>query len=524
MGDSVFDMSEMLESINGGVDRYDMQQVYPISGNVNMQTVGQGNASGLSIFQWQDGVNWWSPCQSYFNIIIQFSKAGVDGALPDADLVTYCDNFIMTLFTQIQTYINSRPLDTINTPWLIDTALTYSNAKQNFLKTWGSLSRVGESLMTRLKNAASNGGVVEVVFRPPISLFDVKLLPPGAQFKVDFNWASTAQLAFQGVGGSVAIGSGANQYNMKVVSFSLFKAAVHPGPGTSLPSRGVIDLMPCQALQYFSATNTGSLKQNITMPGTTNRILLVFQDSSPPQTITGASNGVATRNPNNDWTGVGNGYNPATSFSNIFSSVPATHTFAVASGLSTLWLSLPELGIQEPTPIYTFSGIQDYMRAYSDWCHITQGTHHQSEGSIPFGTGISTNANPNGITIVAPNITVSAAPAPTYQSGNPSNSSQYDYITGVVTAYAAGVDPTALFNQTSLYGWFGANPGPIFAFPVVRPEGKTISTGTLNVTFNSTGGTFPAAVTATILATYSMAIGLELQPNGYYSYTLIEGV
>jgi len=525
MSESVFDMSDILESINGGADRYDMQQIYPISGNVTNNTVGSGNASGLSTFQWQDSANWWSPSQSYFSLIVQFSKAGTAGALPEADLVTYCDNFAMTLFTQIQTYINSRPLDTVNTPWLIDTALSYSNARSNFLKTWGSLSRLGEGLKTRLRNATKNGGNVEVVFRPPVSLFDVKLLPPGAQFRIDLNWASSAQNAFQGVGGSVAIGSGAGQYNMVVQSLSFYKAAIHPSPSVVFPERGVIDLMPCVAQQYI-ATSSTTLKQNITIPSTTNRILIVFQDTSAPQAITGASNAVATRNPNNNWTGVGNGYNPVTSFSNIFSTVLATPTFPNAGSLQSLWLSLPELGIQAPNPIYNFDTGKDYLRAYSDWCSITQGTKDQVEGSVPFGNGLYNGAesSPGSITIVAPNITVNAGASATYQSGDKTNPNEYEYITSVATAYAAGVVPANLFNQTALWGWFGANPGPIFAFPVVRPEGKTVSTGTLNVTFNSIASTPPLNVTATIIASYSMAIAVELQQNGYYHYSLVEGV
>lgn len=534
MGDSAFNMSEVLESINSGVDRYDMQQIYPISGNIDTAIVGQGKASGLTTFQWQDSANWWSPYQSYFSLIVQFKKSGTAGALsgPSAtssgDLVTYCDNFVPTLFSQIQTYINSRPLDTVNTPWLIDTALTYSNAKQNFLKTWGSLTRIGESLQTRLINATVNNGIIEVIFRPPVSLFDVKLLPPGAQFRIDLNWVPSAINAFESIGGSIVCGESSGNYNLQVNSLSFYKASVHPANNVEIPRHGVIDLMPCQALQYFS-TAQGVLKQNITLPSTTNRILVVFQDTSTPQTIAfldSATTNTATVAANK-WCGVGNGYNPATSFSNIFSSNLSTSTFATAASLGSLWLSLPELGIQEPSPIYQFNGIQDYMRAYSDFCHITQGTHDQEEGSTSFGNSQVSN----GITIIAPNLEVNNVATPVYNAGDPNNPQQYNYITQIVNDYSTAAVADAatarlIMNQTARWGWIGRCPGPIFAFPVVRPEGKTISTGTLNVTYNTapTGGLYPLNVTATIICSYNMAIAVELQPSGYYSYSLVEGV
>ncbi len=517
MGDSVFDMSEMLESINGGVDRYDMAQVYPISGNINGSVVGQGQAQGLTVFQWQDSVNWWSPAQSYFSLILTFrSKAAVPTA---ASLVTYADNFVCTLFSQLQSYINSRPLDTVNTPHLIDTALTYSNAKQNFLKTWGSLTRVGEPLSTRLINVQANGGVIEVVFRPPLSIFDTKLLPPGAQFKLEFNWANNGINAFEALNSSLSwdatdIDMTDGKVSIRVNSFSFYKATVHPGPSIAIPPRGVIDLMPCQALQYF--VNSGnSLKQNITIPGSTNRILVVFQDINSTSLVT-----APTVPPVNNICGVGNGYNPATSFSSIFTTgIGENPVFgANTTGLLQLWISLPELGIQEPQPIYSFSGVQDYMRAYGDWCHITQGTHNQTEGSIPFGN----NDPSRGTTIIQP-LLASATTTPTLsagtiQSGDLNNPQQYTYIPAV--AFPGTAANALTYNQTTRWGWSGRCPGPIFAFPVVRPEGRTVSTGTLNVVM----GAMVTSVCATIIASYSMAIILELQPSGYYSYTLMEGV
>lgn len=501
---SVFDLSQTLESINAGCERFDVTQVYPISGNINDAYVGTGQASGLSTFQFGDSVNWWSPSMSVFILKVKFVKNNTTGAnqvIPVTDGVNYTDNFVSTLFTQIKTQINSRQLDIIDVPWIIDTALTYSNAKGNFLKTYASMSHIGESLMERIRNTAENSGVVEVAFRPPVSLFNAKLLPPGAQFRIDFNWASSAQLAFDKLAGDVTIGTTGTDasptYNVQVQSFSMYKATLSPSRIIELPERGVIDLTPCISNQYF-LNGSDNLKQNITLPSTTNRILVTIQDQN--QTA-GTYNGVSTTY------GVGKGFNSATSFTNAVSASGAT-TNPFGAALQNAYLSLPELGVQMPQPTYQFDGTQDWTRAYADWCNICQGTVEQSEGSVPLGTF----SIADGITINYVHTTVASS---VFQAGNPANPQQY-----YISAVGASAPATTLYNQTCKYGYLGRAPGPILAFPVVRPENKSVNIGTLNLKF-STG---VASIVATVLCSYSMALALEHTGNGLYSYTLVEGV
>jgi len=506
--DNVFELPEQLESINFGVNRYDMVQMYPTTGAINGATVGTGAASGLSTFQWQDSVNWWSPNQSYFHMQLTFINNAVT-PIPTRPL-TYCDNFIMTLFTQIQSYIDSRPLDVVNVPHIIDTALTYSNAKQNFIKTWGSLTRIGEALSTRLRNVQTNGGVVEVVFRPPLSIFDAKLLPPGAQFRIDYNWAANGLLAFESVFRSVGWGATAvtTDVSITVNSFSFYKATVQPSPMVSLPQKGVVDLMPSSINQYF-LNGTNAIRQNLTFPGTTNRVLICCQDVNTAA--------VTTTPPVNLITGVGSGYQPATSFTAVFTNVgTANPNFTNTVQINQLYLSIPEIASTQPQPIYNFNnGVVDFMRAYSDFCHITQGTKNQDEGSVPFGNFYPTN----GTTIISIDTDVGSSgtvlETPFFQQGDLNNPQQYLYMTSGATP----ADPDT-YNQTARWGWLGRCPGPIFAFPIVRPENKPISTGTLNLT--TSGNVQNASIS--VIATYSMAIVVELQPNGQYRYSLIEGV
>lgn len=504
---SVFEFNQSLESINNGVGRFDCVQVYPLSGNVSNCYVGSGDASQKSSFQWIDNVNFWSPSMSYFLLQLKFIKrdAGSDKAIPDEDLVTYCDNFVCTLFSQIKTTINSRQLDYVDSPWLVDTILTVSNSKKNFISTFGSLTRVGESLMDRLANVKAISGTdpvtLEVVFRPPCSLFGAKLLPPGAQFLVEFLWAANASLAFESLLGSPAmvIGTANGNYNVKIDGFSFYKSTLTPSKMVPLPDKGVIDLSPTIVQQYF--LNAGSqLKQNITLPPTCNRIIVGLQDINQ---VT-ASYGVP---------GVGSGYNPATQFTTAVSNIGAAPTPRSVE-LQNAYISLPELGFQWPSTTYQFNGLADWMRAYSDFCNITQGTNSASEGSIEFGSKDTSK----GITINA----ISGSNATTltgflFQVGDPFNRWQYFYNVSSVASLA--MPATTIHNQTCLKGYLGRYP--LLAFPVVRNENKTISQGLLNLTFNGP----VASCAVTVASTYSMAIAVEqIEDTGIYNYTLIEGV
>jgi hypothetical protein len=526
---SVFDIPQALESINSGASRYDTTLTYPISGNVSGVNVGSGAASGLSTFQWQDSNLWWSPRLSYFVLDVTFLKAG--GVPAISDYVAYADNFVSTLFSQIKTQINSRQLDIIDVPYVIDTALTYANQKKTFIQSWASMSHTGEGFMTRLKNTCANGGTVEIAFRPPVSLFDCKLLPPGAQFRVDFNWAPNAQMAFESIFTDITLGSSSNQYQVQVNNFGFYKATLAPSPQIPLPEAGVIDLCPTIVNQYF-CNNTNQLKQNITLPSTTNRILAVLQDNYKSQ-ITGSSStggGAQSYTP-----GIGTGWNPATSFSLTFTDQSSTLPFNCA--INQMWLTLPELGVQLPNPVYTITALtagnstnpsqlvlnqQDIQRAYADFCTVTQGNACGDEGSVPIGSMDFLKAKANLMEIYN---TFAAA---ILQPGTPENLQQlvlYDNSTNATNLSITPVGLTIAANanngyQTARWGWAGRCPGPIFAFPVVRPEGKTVSTGNFNVTFNAAA----ANVVVSILCTYSMAISLQHVGNGLYSYSIVEGV
>lgn len=552
---SVFDLPQALESINAGASRYDCTQMYPISGNITTTYVGTGSASGLTTFQWSDSNLWWSPALSYFVLQVKFLKAA--GAMAYTDYVAYCDNFVDTLFSQIKFSINGRQLDIIDQPAIIGTALTYANNRKSFIESWDTMSHIGEGFMTRLRNTVANGGTLEIAFRPPISIFAAKLLPPGAQFKVDFNWAPNANAAFESVFADVVIGTSTNQFQLQINSFSFYKATLAPAQSLKLPEAGVIDLSSTIIQQYF--LNGGpQLKQNITMPSTTNRILVCFQDQCKTQIAGSATTGGGSQ----AYTpGVGTGWNPATSFSFAFSDT-TTIPVPFSVPLQNLYLNLPELGVQIPNPVYAFTPVTvgtggtaavgsllvmnqaDITRAYSDFCNICQGTSEGVEGSVPLGSMdfLAGGATPILAGVSGASINVAsyattagyAQPVLALSPGDPNNPQRAvinDFSITVTTPNpnlsftpvgktVAIANLNSLAYQTGRWGWLGRCPGPIFAFPVIRPEGRSVSTGNLNVTF----GASVAGIVANVLCTYSMALSVQHVGNGLYAYTINEGV
>jgi hypothetical protein len=513
MPHTVFDLPDMLESVNNGCSRISVDQLLPTTGSVSNSVVGTGGASGITTFQWAESSNWWLPSESYFQLQLKFAWNNVTILPNDTHLATYCDNFVSTLFNQITSYVNTQPLETLNQPWIVDTALTYAKCHWNFLKSSASMTRVGEPLSTRLVNVRTNGGpnagtgaIIEVSFRPSIALLAAKILPPGAQFRVDFNWQSSAIYAFETLAKALLTTDVASTtYSVTVNSFTFFKASVSPAPGISLPPNGVIEL--CPAASYQSTTSSSNqMQQTFAIPATTNRIIIVFQDT--------CTLGVTTTPPVDFMAGIGTGYNPVTSFTNRFlktgSAVNATFT-TDSTVLSQLWISLPEIGYTAPKPVYSFNtgNNTDLLRAYSDWCHTTQGTITNFEGSIPFG-----NTDPTlGTTIIAPG---ASAGGVTTQAGDLNNYQQYSYI----TPGGAGTPVAKTYNQTTRWGWAGSRPGPMFAFPVIRPNNQHVSTGTLYAQFADA----VISATVTFIASYSMALVVEHAGNGQYSYKLVQGV
>lgn len=544
---SLFELPQGLETLTGGSTRVDMTQMYPITGNVTQpsnQFVGTGAASGLSSFQFSESKQWWSPALSYFQMQVYVTKLAGPVTSPStparitspviSDGVALADNWVATLFSQIKTRVNSRQLDIIDNVAIMDTALSYANCKNNFLKTFGSLTWIGQPFQTRLINTCANpvnerGAAVEVIFRPCVSLFDVKLLPPGAQFNFDFNWSPTAIGAFESAFGDIAANStlpttnDTAYYNISVQSFSFYKASITPSDALSLPPSGVIELSPAIINQYPQVA-ANQIKQNITLMPTVNRILVVAQDISTqtvktPWTST-YPNGTTTTN-TTVTCGVGTGFNPATSFAWKFSGLGAAPTDSpYAVSLTQMYLTIMELGLQMPQPVYNITnGVWDLARAYSDFCHITQGTIGGYEGSIPYGCSTTTAGVP--ISVVA-----ASAAAPVFNAGDKDNDQAIVIASTDTTRTVALTQATTVTfsagtcNHMARYGWSGSRPGPIFAFNILRPDGATVSSGSLNILTSAPVG----SVTYSVIQSYSTAIELQLQGNGQYAYHLVDGI
>lgn len=559
---ALFHLPQELESLTGGAARFDCTEIYPISGNINQPAgtyIGSGQASGNVTFQFGSGSSvWWSPAMSYFRMQLAAVKrtASAESAPVLSDKVALCDNFVATLFQKISLQINSKVLDTIDNVPVMDTALHYANCKKGFLDSFGSLTWLNVPFETRLINTCNNVkaatgetfSVIEVIFRPCLSLFDVKLLPPGAQYTLIFNMAASAANAWESLYGDVTTGLLQNQFNLRITSFSLFQSVITPSMQVQYPESGIIDLSPAILNQYY--LNQGNtLKQNITLPSTTNRVLVCMQDTSTSNfrpTFVGA----ATDGTSDIQTGIGRGFNPVTNFGLLAYGGTSASGATVAENnfynrmLSTLWLNLPELGASMPNPVYNFSdNVSDTFRAYSDFCHVTQGTIGGWEGSIPYGTlaqaqGLHTafTSSDESVSVFNTGTYNPQLPALIFKGGATTATTTFASNSGTATrSYAVTIaapslpatQPTAW--QAAKYGWVGNKT--IFAFPVIRPEGKPVSVGTLNATFKSysdlganASGSNVNSVVFNVISSYSMVLQLTHQGSGIYHYEVAEGI
>ena len=421
------------------------------------------------------------------------------------------------MFTDQKSYINSRQIDVITFPHVVDSVMSYANSKKTFMDSYGSVSHMGESFQTRLINTCTNGGVVEVCFRPALALLACKTLLPGPQFKLEFTFSNNQASLFESLVGNVATSTaavpGAQEYQVKILDFSFFKANSLPSPMVPLPQSAVLDLNVANVFQYFLNQNANNLRQNVTLPPTTNTVYVCLQDYNSANLTTPPITGAPAQ------LGIGTGYNPQTSFAYAVSNASNDISNAYATVLQTLYIHYPELGVQIPNPTYSFTGAtgNDWQRAYMDFINVTQGTSALNEGCVPLGS-YSTTAGAS-ITYLDPTTPANSI----LQAGNPSNPEQAIISTKALLS-PFGVTPFAptltTFNQSSRWGWLGKNPGPIFAFPCIRPENRAVSSAQLNATF--TGTVVNCAFN--VVCVYSLALSLTALGNGQYEYHLLEGV
>lgn len=493
----LFDLADQPRDINGGADSLTYTQMFPQTSAIGGTRPGVSGAStGVTTFQHQDSSRWWVPSQSYYVIRGHFLD-GAGNALARDSGISYCDNWVSALFSQIQYFVDSKSVELLQNLPVADTAMLYSTADRSYLKSFASASGVGESLVTRQLNSAqfgtaavspTNYNEVVATWRPACSLFDTPgALPPGGLWRCDFSWAANGeQEMIQSTLGPAIAGV---DFVFVLDEFTMYCCTVMPDPEILLPESGIVELSP-YASNIYMLTGGNTLQANIPLQASTNRILICFQDNNVVNNLAAGQNGLK----------------PVTQFTAAMSNGGADFS----SYIQTMYISLPALGVQQPNPSYGLSAgdaagaKSGWSRAYADWVNCCRGSSGGYEGSIPFGaydSGI-------GAAVLEP-----LALTPVMQVGDPSNSGQAWLVSATG---GAGAGATAA-NQTARHGWLGS---PIFGFPIVRPPGVGVNTANLNVTFsgNVTSGLIH------VISLYSMALVVTRQQNGQYKYDIVRDV
>lgn len=495
---SAFELADGPRSINGGAVRYDIRQLFPQSSSVSGVRPGvAGAATGITTFQWNDDSLWWIPALSYFNIRGHFTDTS-GNALARNSGIAYADNWPSTFFSQMQLFLNSQSVELLTFPAQSDTALLYGSVDKTYLDSFGTVSGIGEALTTRLLNSAQNGNgspgatnynEVVAAWRPALSVFDhCTGIPPGAQWRMDFSWNNNAE---QNMIESLTTKIAGTDYFFVVDEFTFYKATISPDPSVPLPEQGFIELNPAQT-NLYPISGGSTLQVNVPLPATCHRALVVLQDNN-------SSNNLAAGQ---------NGFSPITSFRGYFSN----GSTANAAWVQNLYLSFPELGYQAPNPQYSLTpgnsagGKSEWQRAFSDFITICRGASGGYEGSCQIGT-----ADVNiGAAVIAP-----LASTPVISVGDPNNKQQ-----AWVTSTSTGAVSATQANQTAAWGWLGRCPGPIFAFPVVRPVDRLVTNANMFLQFSSA----VTSVNVIIILTFSMGIAVEMGSNGKYNFEIIRGL
>jgi len=455
---------------------------------------------------------------SYF--LIRF-KIGVFNATPSfVDLttqeLTYVDNFASTLFDRVTTKIDSNEVDNMDNLGVIDTALHYSNCRHNFLKTFGSLTRIGEPLMQRLQNVKGTQSI-ECVFRPCCSLFDTQLLPPGAQFQFQFNWATNALNCLEYITPTLAsapvIGKASTNFNLRIDQFVFYKATLVPSPEHPLPDKGIIELTP-STISQTQVSGSSTVTHTFTVPGNTNRLMVVMRDVSMTY---------ATSNADGYPVGAGDARNPSTSWTLTPSSQLTSS--ATTAKLTKLTVNLPEIGQRLPDPTYTpsWTSYEELLRMYADFVNTTQGTRNKSEGSIPFGRPVCGPVEIVDISIAADTAVMKLTNTTSLATtGDSHNIDQYKLYRFQAVEYVAGPPRAPVlatlatdYLYTAINGWCRR---PTIVFPIVRPGNKHIGDVVLDASWDKPF----AALEISIISTYSMALAVEHIGGGIYKYDLLQ--
>lgn len=496
---SQFNIPDEPRSLNGGAVKYDMRQMLPTTAFISNSRPGvSGSAQGITTFAWDDPALYWVPSLSYFTVRGHFLD-GAGNALARNSLLGYCDNWVSTLFQQIQIFLNSNSLELLQNPPQADTALAYSSMDRTYLKSFASASGVGEGLMTRFLNSAqfgtaavsaSNYNEVVASWRPALSIFDCTYsIPPGAQWRIDFSWANTAE---QNMIESVTAKIAGTDYTFILDSFYFYKATTMPDPSIPLPMKSFIDLNPIQVNTY-TITGTNNAQLQITLPYTANRMLIGFQDTNGANNLQHGQNGLK----------------PITSFAAAFSNGATDF----ASYIQNFYVNFLDLGYQAPNPTYNFTAgnaagaKSEWDRAYADWIAICRGCSGGYEGSVPFG------AFDSGINaaVLRPLETVT----PVMTIGDPSNDQQLWDASTATTAVAATNG-----NQTARWGWLGRIPGPIFAFPLIRPPETFVSRANAQISFSGN----VTSVTMYVMTSWTLGITIERDRSGRSTFSIVQGI
>jgi len=269
--DSVDDLS----SANEGMSKYSYDQIQTSSGTGTGATFSNGQLR----FKWEHSSNkWWFPSKSYLQM--RFSLTKGDGAKLDAVTVAPNMNICANVFQQAEFQIGGKTVSKIGEYLSQVDALKKRTSKS---KAW--LDGVGASTLlmqheqTTRNTLAQEKKSYEITWQPPLSIFDVDVLP-GGMYELILTPESIAnfqKFATEQIYGAAAIAPGDTDATFKFNVDQIFFYVCSAEADRLDDKEYYIDLQACK-MSIGQGSIGANTQQQFDVSPSTNALTVAFQD------------------------------------------------------------------------------------------------------------------------------------------------------------------------------------------------------------------------------------------------------
>ena len=280
----MFALPQQASSINGSEATFDglsqtiYQKIDPTTA-VSAATFGQNNVT----FRFTcGGTQWWIPSQTFLRVRVKLAKAN-GTALVNADNIAPAMNLCANLWQSCQFKVGSTIVSRVDR----DVAEIHA-IRERLGKTGSYLRNLGQSLnfteqgwVKRQAIVTSDGGGrnvqdIELIWTPPLSVFDLQHNLPGGQYELQMTPHNLATI-YKSVVESKADTVVGTNFSFSVEDVTMYLATVN-GPRSDT-ARYILDLNETRCQRGQISTSTSTQQRNFEVSPNTAALSVAFQDN-----------------------------------------------------------------------------------------------------------------------------------------------------------------------------------------------------------------------------------------------------